>query len=439
MKRSTLAIMFLMLKISTRTFQTVKNHSFPAVVSSFSLSSLTTTNSGRKESRRHLSGNDNNGGLEWERFDFSDSPKWDHRFKGDEGLELLEGTAGSSTATATTPAPISKRAQKRKRKQDGGIPNDLIHVASNSEDWESVHERETLEDEKLHDEFQKRHRAWDDLDPVLIEQATGVLRPYLKPERQERIRDVLGQRTKQTRFLFENPSNPSNVWACLRTLDSYGIQHVDVVIQSGRYKGKAALSQKRGMRTAMGSAQWLTLRNHLSTKSALQTMKDEGYHILYTDVNPTSKDIRDIDWDASGKPVCIVMGNEAYGVSDTVREYADESFYLPMRGFAESFSLSVATASLCAYLLCASAPVPKEQALTPDDGIPSNEDENDAAINHYDRPKTCSTGPLRPGDLSEKEYDTLFLKGCLNSVNGKTARALLRKNGLSFPKELQLT
>ena len=212
--------MFL-LKISTRTFQipVTKNHlALPSAVVS-SLSPTTTTNSARTEScrrrrRRHLSAgrNDNNSGLEWERFDFSDSPKWDHRFKGEEGMEILEGTVGSSgtTTTATTSAPVSKRAQKRKRKLDGGIPNDLIHVASNSEDWESVHERETLEDEKLHDEFQRRHRAWDDLDPALIEQATEVLRPYLKPERQQRIHDVLDQRTKQTRFLFENPA--VSVW-----------------------------------------------------------------------------------------------------------------------------------------------------------------------------------------------------------------------------------
>lgn len=70
------------------------------------------------------------------------------------------------------------------------------------------------------------------------------------------MRTVLSQRTKNCKFLFENPNNPSNVWACLRTIDSFGIQDVDVVIASGMYQGKQALSTKRGMRTAMGSAQW---------------------------------------------------------------------------------------------------------------------------------------------------------------------------------------
>jgi hypothetical protein len=42
----------------------------------------------------------------------------------------------------------------------------------------------------------------------------------------------------------------------VRTIDSFGIQDVDLIIESGKYHGKQALSTKRGMRTAMGSAQW---------------------------------------------------------------------------------------------------------------------------------------------------------------------------------------
>jgi len=101
-------------------------------------------------------------------------------------------------------------------------------------------------------------------------------------------------------------------------------------MQSGKYEGKAALNQKRGMRVAMGSAKWLTIRNHASSELALKKLKKDGYHILCSDVNPESKDIRDIDWDASGKKICIVMGNEEQGVSDIVKGMSDESFYINM-------------------------------------------------------------------------------------------------------------
>jgi tRNA (guanosine-2'-O-)-methyltransferase len=306
--------------------------------------------------------------LEWETFEFADSPKWDKRFDDD---------------------------------KDG------IHVgtAADSQEWEDVEAREAQEDVKLQQRFQRQHEAWQTIDPTLLQQATNVLLPFVMPDRWERIQSIFQKRTRNARFLFENPANPSNVWACLRTLDSFGIQHVDVVIQSGNYKGKAAISQKRGMRTAMGSAKWLTLRNHLTTTHALESAVREDYYIVCTDVNPDSKDIRQVDWDASGKKLLVVMGNEQYGISDEVKAAADETFYLPMTGFAESFNLSVATAIVCAHL----------SAVSKDD-----------------------KGPLRPGDLDTHEYNTLLFRGALNSLNRRTALALFRKHGIEFPKDLVL-
>jgi tRNA(Leu) C34 or U34 (ribose-2'-O)-methylase TrmL len=191
-------------------------------------------------------------------------------------------------------------------------------------------------------------------------------------------------------------------------MDSFGIQHVDVVIQSGKYKGKAALSQKQGMRTAVGSAQWLTLHNHASTTEAIQMLQQQGCRIYASDVNPNSRDIRNIDWSSTAEsPICIVMGNEESGISEEMREMCDGTFTLPMVGFAESFNLSVATAITCAHLSAAS--------------------------------NGNGKGPLRPGDLSQKEYDCLFLKGLLNSVPQKRmAEALLRKEGIDLPDEIRL-
>ncbi|KAG7374513.1 SpoU rRNA methylase family protein [Nitzschia inconspicua] len=313
--------------------------------------------------------------LSWETFDFSHSPKWDSRFGGEEYHSTN---------------------------------NDVIHIpSSENSDLLKLHEREKQADEDMKAEFERRHRLWQHLDPLLIERATDVLIPFVQKKRRERIQSVLKARTRQTRFLFENPANPSNVWACLRTLDSFGIQYVDVVLQSGQYQGKAALSQKRGMRVAMGSAKWLTINNHVNTEAALQSIKQDGYHIITTDVNPKSKDIRNMDWDAPGKPICIVMGNEERGISQQVQDISDESFYLPMVGFAESFNLSAATAITCAHLSASS------------DGN--------------------SKGPLRPGDLSQREYDTLLLRGYLNSVNHKTTKALFKKEGLVFPPDLNLS
>ena len=269
---------------------------------------------------------------------------------------------------------------------------------------EGFAESESKQDEQAAKRLNLQSDFVNLLTPKVVEDATRALMPFLQETRLERIDDVLSKRTQNCRFLFENPANPSNVWACLRTIDSFGIQNIDLIVDSPRYQGKAALAQKRGMRTAMGSAQWLTLRNHASTKQAVEDIKSQGYRLYASDLNPNSRDIRDIDWNQETNPICIVMGNENDGISEEMRNMADETFTLPMSGFAESFNLSVATAITLAHLSACSK-----------DG----------------------KGPLRPGDMTQHEINCLRLRGILNSLaQKKLGKAVLKKEGIELPKEL---
>lgn len=99
------------------------------------------------------------------------------------------------------------------------------------------------------------------------------------------------------------------------------------------------------------------------------------------------------------------MGNENIGISDEMRSLADETFTLPMCGFAESFNLSVATAITLAHLSACSS-------------------------------KGDGSGPLRPGDLDEHEYNCLRLKGILKSIQKRTGRALLKREGIVLPESI---
>ena len=73
-------------------------------------------------------------------------------------------------------------------------------------------------------------------------------------------------------------------------------------------------------------------------------------------------------------------------MSEEVRSLADVSFYIPMKGFAESLNLSASVAVTCAHL-------EHRGVLTP--------------------------------NLSEREMDSVLLKWLLNSVRG--SEAILRR------------
>jgi hypothetical protein len=49
-----------------------------------------------------------------------------------------------------------------------------------------------------------------------IHRATEVLSQFATPQRLQRLNTILARRTRHVRVVFENPSNPNNIWACLR-------------------------------------------------------------------------------------------------------------------------------------------------------------------------------------------------------------------------------
>ncbi|EGB07083.1 hypothetical protein AURANDRAFT_14487, partial [Aureococcus anophagefferens] len=164
------------------------------------------------------------------------------------------------------------------------------------------------------------------------------LAPYVSPERKAAFVKVAGQRTAHLRVAFERPSNPANAWACLRTIDAFGVQDVDVV--------KDTLEAR--MHAAMGAQKWLTLREHDAPGDLVDALHAAGYKVAATDLGPGSRPIGDVDWAA--EPYALVFGNEETGISEDLRARADVRVHLPMRGLAESLNLSVSVGACLAHV-----------------------------------------------------------------------------------------
>ena len=64
-----------------------------------------------------------------------------------------------------------------------------------------------------------------------------------------------------------------------------------------------------------------------------------------------------LDW--KSQKTVIVMGNEETGISEEVKSLADERFYIPMRGFAESLNVAAACAVICSHLATKDVLVPR--------------------------------------------------------------------------------
>jgi len=175
---------------------------------------------------------------------------------------------------------------------------------------------------------------------------------------------VIQLRTSRLILVIERCTNDHNYSAILRTAEALGIQIVYmidppfVVTEEGSEGTREAL-QKQMTRTpeeidqrrlhhifAQNATEWLTVRDFSTTEDCIACCRDEGYKLWVTDLSqqaealnihcPVSIEIPD--------KIALVFGTEAVGASTSMLEQADKRVYLPLRGYADSLNLSVATA-----------------------------------------------------------------------------------------------
>ncbi|KAL7501116.1 hypothetical protein ACHAWT_010867 [Skeletonema menzelii] len=212
-----------------------------------------------------------------------------------------------------------------------------------------------------------------DLDQRMIRKAEGAIR----------------KRTSRLIIVVERCTNDHNYSAILRTAEALGVQNIWIISpqtinatleidhetdennidtigenatlrrSSGPVVRAATESEKKDRAMhhlyARKATEWLDLRDFEDTKTCIQSLREEGYQIWATDLGQeasclTEDGIRQHlgGGTYNGKlipnKVAIVFGTEAVGCTTEMLNAADLRVYLPLRGFADSLNLSVATA-----------------------------------------------------------------------------------------------
>jgi tRNA (guanosine-2'-O-)-methyltransferase len=147
---------------------------------------------------------------------------------------------------------------------------------------------------------------------------------------------IAADRTKYMTVVLENVFQEHNASAVLRSCDCFGIQELNVIEKDNQYKVQRDI--------AMGAGQWVDMYNfnqgNQVTQDCLSKLKKQGYKIIATTPH-TNQTINDLDLSS---PVAFVFGTERRGISDEVKDIADDFVKIPMYGFTESFNISVSVA-----------------------------------------------------------------------------------------------
>lgn len=164
-------------------------------------------------------------------------------------------------------------------------------------------------------------------------QVIEALSPMITDERRARIEAILDRRTYNLTVVLEDLYDIGNVSAILRSADAFGLQRVNLVLNSPRYKVDRKI--------ALGSHKWLDFHRYHDPVACVRELQGQGYQVLATHLTEEASTLSDVDF---SKPTALVFGNEHAGVSPELVQACDGCVVIPMVGFAQSFNVSVAAA-----------------------------------------------------------------------------------------------
>lgn len=165
----------------------------------------------------------------------------------------------------------------------------------------------------------------------------------LSTKRLNRFKEVIANRQAGLVLVLEDIHDPHNAAAILRTCDGLGIQEVYYIFNSHdpiRGTGKPNYNPKKvGKVTSSSANKWLNFHIFNSTKDCLKELKKQKYQVYATILNKDAIDATSCAFNDSR--MALVVGNEHRGISPEMIAGADKLIYLPMKGFVESFNVSV--------------------------------------------------------------------------------------------------
>jgi len=159
--------------------------------------------------------------------------------------------------------------------------------------------------------------------------ATATYRPYHL--------DSLHVSEKPLMVIIDGIQDPGNLGAIIRTSDAAG---ADALVM---LPGTCDAFMPKALRSTAGSLFTLPIA-YADTETVIRWLREKAIGLSVTDAKaPVAIHQADLTY-----PLAFVFGNEAHGVSDTLRKAATVLISIPILGRAESLNVAAA-AAICLY------------------------------------------------------------------------------------------
>lgn len=185
----------------------------------------------------------------------------------------------------------------------------------------------------------------------------------LTDHKRQLFQDKVAQRTRHFSLALEDMMKSQNASALMRTADAFGIHKVDVYDKNECFNVSSGIS--KGVEKWL-DASFFNTYNEGGTKEWADQLKVSGRKLYVTALDEGALPIDAID---PAVPATILFGNEQEGASPLIQELADELIYIPMRGFVESFNVSVSCGIVLHHLTLGMEKAGIKKGLAPEDEL----------------------------------------------------------------------
>lgn len=159
-----------------------------------------------------------------------------------------------------------------------------------------------------------------------LETSTGILAVVEKENFQTEV-----DRNVNFILALDSLQDPGNLGTIIRTADAAGLNQI--IISKGTVDPYSA----KVIRSTMGSIFRINIIEAEDLGETLSDLKENGFKISAT-ILEKAKSLYETDLNKK----VVVIGNEANGVSEEIKNISDENIKIPMLGKAESLNASIA-------------------------------------------------------------------------------------------------
>ena len=137
-------------------------------------------------------------------------------------------------------------------------------------------------------------------------------------------------------IVCDNVVNAPNIGSLFRLADAFGIEELV-------FCGDDISLGKRMKRTSRSTEKYVNYRIESDIHGVISNLKEKQYQILALEITNSSHPLSELKVN-NNQPIAMIVGNENFGISESVLKKVDQTVHITMYGNNSSMNVVQATA-----------------------------------------------------------------------------------------------